>query len=159
MIETRVCPAIGIPSGRARALEPGVGIVAAGCVMVVAILWFAGSGHLLRPAVPAIATLFGLFLYRRPILYLQYALWIWFLAPLARRVVDLRFGWMESNLSCWRRFMSSCIGIAGLTLLRRTEKRWRQHSDGFLSCVALQSSMASLWAHCCTPPSKPLTRF
>ena len=135
MIETRVCPAIGIPSGRARASEPGVGIVAAGCVMVVAILWFAGSGHLLRLAVPAIATLFGLFLYvRRPVLYLQYVLWCWFLAPLARRVVDLRFGWMESNVVLLAPVLVS--GIAGLTLLRRTERDGGAIPVAFVLCGA-----------------------
>ncbi len=86
--------------------------------MVLATLWFAGSGHLLRPAVPAVATLFGLFLYlRRPILYVQYALWVWFLAPLVRRIVDLRFGWMESNVVLLAPLLVS--GIAGLTLLRK----------------------------------------
>ena len=118
MIETRAYPAMGIPGAHAKALQPGVGIVAASCVVVVATLWFAGSGHLLRPAVPAVATLFGLFLYlRRPILYVQYALWVWFLAPLARRVVDLRFGWMESNVVLLAPLLVS--GIAGLTLLRK----------------------------------------
>ncbi|MGH9550674.1 MAG: hypothetical protein ACRD3W_14940, partial [Terriglobales bacterium] len=118
MIETRAYPAIGIHGAHAKPLQPGVGIVAASCVTVVATLWFAGSGHLVRPALPAVATLFGLFLYlRRPILYVQYALWVWFLAPLARRVVDLRFGWMESNVVLLAPLLVS--GIAGLTLLRK----------------------------------------
>ena len=135
MIESRAYPAIGIPSARAQALQPGVGVVAASCVMVVAILWFAGSGHLLRLAVPAIATLFGLFLYlRRPVLYLQYVLWVWFLAPLARRVVDLRFGWMESNLVLLAPLLVS--GIAGLTLLRRTERDGGAIPVAFVLCGA-----------------------
>ena len=118
MIETRAYPAMGIPGAHAKALQPGVGIVAASCLVVLATLWFAGSGHLLRPAVPAVATLFGLFLYlRRPILYVQYALWVWFLAPLVRRVVDLRFGWMESNVVLLAPLLVS--GIAGLTLVRK----------------------------------------
>lgn len=121
MIETRAYPAMGIPGAQAKALQPGVGLVAASCVMLLATLWFAGSGHLLRPAVSAVATLFGLFLYlRRPVLYVQYALWVWFLAPLARRVVDLRLGWMESNVVLLAPVLVS--GVAGLTLLRRTEK-------------------------------------
>ena len=89
--------------------------------MAIAGLWLAGNGQLLRAGIPATAAFFGLFLYlRHPILYVQYALWVWFMAPLARRVVDLRFGWMEPNFILLAPLMVSAI--AGLTLIRRPDK-------------------------------------
>lgn len=118
MIETRTYPAIRVSGRRENAFTSEAGIVAASCVVAIATLWFAGHGPALRVAIPAIAAMLGLFLYlRHPILYVQYALWVWFLAPLVRRVVDLRFGWTDPNFILLAPLMVSAV--AGLTLLRR----------------------------------------
>jgi hypothetical protein len=85
---------------------------------VVAALWFSGgNGQLLRVAILVATTLIGLFLYlRHPVSYVQYSLWVWFLAALVRRVVDFRFGWTDPNLILFAPPLVS--GLSGLTLLR-----------------------------------------
>ncbi|MGA2417290.1 MAG: hypothetical protein ABSF59_22775 [Candidatus Sulfotelmatobacter sp.] len=121
--ETPAYPAIGVPGRWAmHGFRLEVGMVAVPCIAVVAALWFAGSnGHLLRVALLAATTLIGLFLYlRQPVLYVQYALWVWFLAALVRRVVDFRFGWTDPNLILFAPPLVS--GIAGLSLLRERNR-------------------------------------
>ncbi len=116
----RTYPAMSLPGGRTEGSQAEVGIVAASCLVALAVLWFGGRGPALRVATPGIATVLGLFLYlRHPILYVQYALWVWFLAPLVRRVVDLRFGWVDPNLILLAPLLVSAV--AGLTLIRRNE--------------------------------------
>lgn len=120
MIEIQAYPGAEIPRGRVNGFTSEVGIVSAACLVALATLWFAGHGPLLRVAIPGVATVLGLFLYlRHPILYVQYVLWVWFLAPLVRRVVDLSFGWTDPNLILLAPLLVSAI--AGLTLVRRNE--------------------------------------
>lgn len=91
-------------------------IVTAMSVFVVAVLWVAGKDQLLRMAIPAMAMLTGVALYfTRPIVYIQYTLWIWFLSPLARRIVDWHFGYADPNLVLVAPLVVSAV--AGLTLL------------------------------------------
>ncbi len=55
----------------------------------------AGSLHFLFPAM---ATVVGLYLYRSyPAFYVSFVLWMWFLSPFVRRVVDYRSYWMDAN--------------------------------------------------------------
>jgi hypothetical protein len=135
MIETPTYPAISVQDGRAIAPKASASMVAALSLMVVAVLWFAGNGPLLRLAIPAIAAFLGLVLYlNHPILYVQYALWVWFLTPLLRRVVDWRFGWSDPNIVLLSPLLVS--GVAGLAFLRKDGKAWREIPVVFVLCGA-----------------------
>jgi hypothetical protein len=85
-------------------------------VVVIAGLWTLGRDQLLRMAIPVMAAIIGAALYfSRPILYVQFTLWVWFLAPLVRRVVDWRFGYADPNLVLLAPLLVSAL--AGLTLV------------------------------------------
>jgi hypothetical protein len=110
-----------------------LGVAAGLSVLLITGLWFAGSGSLLRLAIPAMATFFALVLYfRYPILYVQYSLWVWFLAPLVRRIVDWRFGFEDPNLILLSPLLAS--GVAGVAFLRKDGKAWSHVPVGFVLC-------------------------
>jgi hypothetical protein len=115
--------------------KTSLGVAAGLSVVLIAVLWFAGSGSLLLLAIPAMATFFALVLYfRYPILYVQYSLWVWFLAPLVRRIVDFRFGWTDPNLILLSPLLVS--GVTGLAFLRKDGKAWSDIPVGFVLCGA-----------------------
>jgi hypothetical protein len=116
MIEARAYPAIAPAENRSPIRSVGIGLAVGLSVVVVAALCFAGNAQLLRGAIPIAALLVALALYFiKPVLYIQYSLWVWFLAPLARRIVDWQFGYADPNLVLLAPFLVS--GIAGLTLV------------------------------------------
>lgn len=102
-----------------------IGLTVALSLLTFAALWLGGQGQLLRLAVPTMSALVGFALYlHRPVLFLQYALWLWFLAPFIRRVIDWRFGFVEPNFVLLAPLLVS--GIGGFTLLpARTRKSVR----------------------------------
>ena len=133
MIETSTHPAIGLASGGVSQRQSMLAVVAALGATGVAALWLAGNGPLLRLAIPAQATFLALILYpRRPVLYVQYLLWVWFLTPLVRRVVDWRFGWDDPNVILLSPLLVS--GVAGLGFLRKEDAGWREIPSGFVLC-------------------------
>ncbi len=86
-------------------------------VFVAAALWFTGKGQLLRMAIPAMATLTAIAFYlTQPVLYVQYALWVWFLTPLARRIVDWRFDYAEPNLVLITPLLVSAVAVLSLVV-------------------------------------------
>jgi hypothetical protein len=92
-------------------------LAAIGSLLLAIALFAAGHGTLLRIAIPVGATITALALYfRRPIGYLHFTLWTWFLTPLIRRLVDWRAGFADHNLVLVAPLLVSAI--AGLTLLR-----------------------------------------
>jgi hypothetical protein len=95
------------------------------CFAALAAIWMVGNPRIVRVAIPGLFFMVALCLYFvRPVLYVQYTLWIWFLTPLLRRLVDLRFGYMESNVVLLAPFLATAV--AGLTLiLPATQNRWR----------------------------------
>ncbi len=61
------------------------------------VCYFVGAG-MLRLVFPVTAFLVGVFLYwKQPLLYLGFTWWLWFLTPLAARLVDYRVGWDHST--------------------------------------------------------------
>ncbi|MEH1835930.1 MAG: O-antigen ligase domain-containing protein [Nostoc sp.] len=66
----------------------------AGFILLTVVCYFAGATAALRLIFPVTALVVALFLYlRHPILYISFTWWIWFLTPLATRLVDYRVGW------------------------------------------------------------------
>ena len=103
----------------------GTLLVAALSVLSVVALWFAGKPQLLRVALPAGGTFVALMLYRsNPVSYFRFGLWVWFLTPLARRIVDWRFGFVEPNLVLLAPFL-----VAGVSLLNLLPSNRRIKTD------------------------------
>ncbi|HEX4486938.1 MAG TPA: O-antigen ligase family protein [Terriglobales bacterium] len=103
----------------------------AGAILIA--LWFGGNGFAMRLAVPVVAVAVGLVLYlRQPILYVQYTLWVWFLTPLLRRLVDLHFGWTDPNIILLSPLLVSAL--AGLSLLRQDTNARPGIPVGFALC-------------------------
>jgi hypothetical protein len=102
-------------------------------VLVLAALWATGRDHLLRMAIPAMAMLTGVALYFcQPLLYIEYSLWVWFLAPLVRRIVDWRFGFTEPNFVLASPLLVSLV--AGLTLIIPSRRANERVPAAFLCC-------------------------
>jgi len=132
-VETSSYPEIAVEDGGVTAPDSTIFIIAALSVAVVAFLWLAGKGPLLRLAIPALATFLALILYlRRPVLYVQYLLWVWFLTPLVRRVVDWRFGWQDPSIILLLPLLVS--GVSVLAFLRKDRSAWREVPLGFVLC-------------------------
>jgi hypothetical protein len=131
---TRAYPGVAFPPNTAAMPNLGVILAVGFSVVVIAGLSFAGKAQLLRVALPTAAMLVGLALYfSRPVIYIQYALWVWFLTPLARRVVDWRFGYMDPNFVLLAPFVVSAI--AGLTLLLPSRRRSAPIPAVFILCA------------------------
>jgi hypothetical protein len=110
-------------------------VVAAASLLLVLVLYVAGKGAILRIAFPAGATLTGLVFYiRRPIGYVHFTLWTWFLTPLVRRMVDWRTGFEDHNLVLLAPVLVSAI--AGLTLLRDRRLAEAVRLTPFFLCIA-----------------------
>ncbi len=79
-----------------RSLQGWLAIV--GFLLLNVVCYFAGAASLLRLVYPVTALAVAIFLYlRHPILYIGFTWWIWFLTPLATRLVDYRIGWDPSR--------------------------------------------------------------
>jgi hypothetical protein len=102
----------------------------------MAFLWLSGQGPLLRIAFPAAAVLVGIVLYfNYSAWYVAYTLWLWFLTPLARRIVDWRFGFAEPNFVLLAPLLVSGLGV--LTLLRPNRQYiTRKIPAPFVLCAA-----------------------
>jgi hypothetical protein len=111
-------------------------LLAAGlsCVAVAA-LWLTGRSELLRIVIPAAAFFVGVVLYfNAPVRYVEYTLWLWFLTPLVRRLVDWRFGYVDPNFVLLAPLLVS--GIGGLSLLRRNRAQKPRIPAPFILCGA-----------------------
>jgi len=110
-------------------------IIAALSAAALAALWIAGSGTLLRIAYPAAAMLLGLVLYRsNPVGYVKYSLWIWFITPLVRRIIDIRCGYADTNLALLAPFLVSGVVISAF--LSKDSKAWSSIPVPFVFCTA-----------------------
>lgn len=112
-------------STRARSNSAAlVWLAAAGSLLLATALFAAGQATLLRIAIPAGATITGLALYfRRPIGFIYFTLWTWFLTPLVRRLVDWRLGFEDQNIVLLAPLLVT--GIAGITFIRE-----RRNAEG-----------------------------
>jgi hypothetical protein len=116
---------LGFTEDRGARAGSGAALVAGLGVLVVAALWLSGKGQLVRIALPAMAMLVALALQAsRPVLYVQYSLWVWFLTPLVRRIVDWRFDYAEPNFILLAPLLvSSVAGLALVSPGRRSNAR------------------------------------
>jgi hypothetical protein len=101
--------------------------------IMLAATFFAHQAELFRVSIVICAFWVGLTLYvRNPKAYLQFALWICFLTPLIRRMVDFKFGYQDQNpvLLC----PLLVFALAGLGL--RDSTRSLREVTPFLLCIS-----------------------
>lgn len=133
MIDVATYPEVVLADDRGSSGSISIGLAIALGLLTFAALWFGGQAQALRLAVSAMATLIGFTLYlHRPILFIQYALWVWFLAPFVRRVIDWRFGFVEPNFVLLAPLLVS--GIGGFTLLPARGKKGVLPPPVFILC-------------------------
>ena len=98
-----------------------------GLVGVTALGIVGGGAGVLQLAFPVMAVGVGaLWLWQRPVGYLGYAWWLWFLTPAVRRLVDNEIGYTEASLIMVAPFLVSCLAFASIMLnLHRFAHRYR----------------------------------
>lgn len=57
-----------------------------------------GAAGFIRYAYPALVFVISIYLYRKhPMTYLSWVLWLWYLSPFCRRLIDYRGGWVDPS--------------------------------------------------------------
>ncbi len=92
--------------------------IAIGCVgVMVALLMAVGGGGLLRPLLPIMSFLVGIFLFTRyPFHYVGFAWSLWVLTPLIARIADYQSSWDPQRTMLVTPFLVSAI--SGVTMFR-----------------------------------------
>jgi hypothetical protein len=112
---------------------PPLWIAIGASAMMLAAMFFAHQAALFRVSIVFCAVWVGLTLYvRNPKVYLQFALWVCFLTPLARRMVDLKFGYQDQNLVLLCPLLVTAI--AALALLECSHEM--REVTPFLLCIS-----------------------
>lgn len=116
--------ASGAVDARRVLLLFGIGLLTVAVMVVVS--WL-GYVALLNYLFPAVVLLIGGFLYTAfPTLYLGFLWWVWFVAPLVRRIVDLQVGWTDPSPILLTPYLLGFLTIFTLlpNLHRLTERRY-----------------------------------
>jgi hypothetical protein len=112
-----------------------VWLASVGGSLALVALYVVHQSTLLRAAVPAVAAFVALTLYlRRPIAYVHFTLWTWFLTPLLRRIIDWHFSYEDQNLVLLAPFVVSAI--AGITIVRERRRIKGTEFTPYLFCAA-----------------------
>jgi hypothetical protein len=115
--------------------SPQAWIVIFGFILLTAACYFAGATAMLRLIYPVAALLVAIFLYlRHPILYIGFTWWIWFLTPLATRLVDYRVGWDATRQMLIAPYLVVFVTIG--TFFRHLPAAYRQGGLPFLLAFA-----------------------
>ncbi len=92
-------------------------------LVLFTILGILAGGSFLRIAFPVASFVVGLFLYKRyPELYIGFTWWLWFLAPLVRRLVDYKSGFEVQALILATPFL-----VTAITLPKLIQYFWRSY--------------------------------
>ncbi|MFN6484463.1 MULTISPECIES: O-antigen ligase domain-containing protein [unclassified Nostoc] len=103
----------------------------AGFILLTVVCYFAGATAALRLIYPVTALAVAVFLYlRHPILYVSFTWWIWFLTPLATRLVDYRVGWDPTRQMLIAPYLVVFVTIA--TFFRHFPRASRQGALPFV---------------------------
>ena len=133
MMQAQPYPEMALADSTSSARNLGIGLASALSLSIAAALWFSNKPQLLRVAIPAMAALVGWLLYTsRPITYISYSLWVWFLAPFVRRIVDWHFGFFEPNFVLLAPLLVS--GISLFTLLPSARRSSERIPVSFVLC-------------------------
>lgn len=100
-------------------------------LLLSVVCYFAGATAVLRLVYPVTALAVAIFLYlRHPILYIGFTWWIWFLTPLAARLVDYRIGWDPTRQMLIAPYLVVCVTVA--TFLRHSPRASTQGAMPFI---------------------------
>lgn len=106
-----------------------------GLVLISAVGVVAGVGKIMSIAFPVCSFAVGLFLFcRYPVLYVGFTLWLWFLTPWLRRLVDFRSGWDERGVILVAPFLVTLITF--ITFLQYLPRSYRQGGLPFILAFA-----------------------
>ncbi|WP_250124087.1 O-antigen ligase family protein [Chroococcidiopsis sp. CCMEE 29] len=106
-----------------------------GLVLISSLCVLAGAGGILRLGFPLLSLAVGLFLYLRyPVLYIGFTLWIWFLTPWLRRVVDSRSGWDPQGVMLLAPFLVTLVTF--ITLVQHLPRACRQGGLPFILALS-----------------------
>jgi hypothetical protein len=101
--------------------------------ILIAALSLAKAAAILRLALCVCPLAIGVVLLRTSDqLYIQFTLWVWFLAPMVRRIVDQRFGFVDQNLVLIAPLLVTALSACCLKQLPGTRLRIRP----FFLCMA-----------------------
>ena len=104
-----------------------------GFVLFVMLCILAGAGRILVLLFPLGSILVGVFLYQRhPVLYVGFTWWLWFLGPLARRLIDYQSGYL--TYGPWTLTPQLVTFISLATLIRHLPKWMNQSGLPFILC-------------------------
>jgi hypothetical protein len=130
---TTAYPQAAVASRSSGGSNMGLFLAAGTGIVLAAGLWVAGKPQLLRIALPAFAAVVGWLLYSsRPVAYVSYSLWVWFLTPFVRRFVDWHFGFIEPNFVLLAPFLVS--GISIFALMPSTNRHKERIPVAFVLC-------------------------
>lgn len=118
-----------------RALQPAPAWSAIlGFALMLALCFAAGAGRVLVLVFPVSALAVGLFLYLQyPPLYTGFTLWMWFLGPLVRRLIDYQSGYATAGP--WTLAPLLVTSISVITLIRALPKVHKQGGLPFLLSI------------------------
>ena len=120
------------PKSRAAMPSPLWLTTVASIILIVA-LFLAKAAAILRIALCLCPVAIGLVLLRTSDqLYIQFTLWVWFLAPMVRRVVDERLGFADQNVVLLAPLLVTILSAGCLKELAGTHLRVRP----FFLCMA-----------------------
>jgi len=106
-------------------------IVILGFSFFTAVCLIAGLGKVLNFAFPTLALVVGIFLYfRAPILYNGFSWWMWFLAPLVRRLADFRSGFSDPSAILFAPYLVALVTL--ITFFKNLPKAHRVEGIPFV---------------------------
>lgn len=105
-----------------------------GFVLFTALCIVVNAGSILRLVFPAGSLAVGLFLYLRyPVIYIGFTLWMWFLTPWVRRLVDYQSGWQDPSVVLLAPYLVTFLTV--ITFLRYFPLVYRQTGLPFVLAV------------------------
>ena len=114
----------------ANSIKKPVLVIAVFIALTAGLLLGGGAG-LLHMLFPAMALAAGVYLYRNyPAAYVSFTLWLWFLSPFVRRVVDYRSYWLDANPILIAPALVA--GISAIALLRKVNTHWHSSALPYL---------------------------
>ncbi len=112
---------IELPAAANSNFRPTVAILT--FIAATTALMLSGAAGQLHILFPAMALIVGVYLYRNyPTVYVSFVLWMWFLSPFVRRVVDYRSYWMDPNPILIAPALVTAI--CAITLVKNVNRHW-----------------------------------
>jgi hypothetical protein len=105
-----------------------------GFVLFTTLCIVVNAGSILRLVFPVSSLAVGFFLYLRyPIIYIGFTLWMWFLTPCIRRLIDHQSGWQDPSIILIAPYLVTFLTI--ITFLRYFPLVYRQSGLPFVLAI------------------------